>query len=234
MKKSEWAVINNDNVYLKESIDELKCKVITYGIDNSSDIMAKNIEISTSGSKFDLYIDNKKIDRISIGLLGEHNVKNVLGAIGVLKAINIKLDDISKLVSYVKPIEHRLQLKAINGIKVIDDSFNSNEEGFKKAIDVLNLMKEKKIVITPGIIEQGGNSNHLNFMLGEYMVGKVDEVVLVEKNALVIKEGLLSKGFDEDKIIMKKNFMKAWEYVKEIHEDKIVLIENDLPSIYLK
>ncbi len=235
LNSDQVVVLNNDNKYLSKAYRELKCKIITYGIISNSDIMAKNIEITNKGSLFDLYVDNKYLKRLSTSLLGEHNILNILGAIGVLKGLNINLSDIDKLVKEIRPVEHRLQIKKINNIKVIDDSFNSNEIGFKKAIDILNLMKEEKIVITPGIIEQGNNSENLNYELGRYMASKVDLIILVEKNAHYIKEGLIKEGFDEKKIIEKKYFIEAWEYIKKIYDDnKIILIENDLPSIYLK
>ena len=97
-------------------------------------------------------------------------------------------------------------------------------------------MNEEKIVITPGIIEQGKNSESLNYALGEYMANKIDKIFLIEKNANIIKSGLISKGFDEANIIIKDTFKEAWEIIKKMENknEKIVLIENDLPSIYLK
>lgn len=235
LKRNEIAIINNDNDYLNEEINNLNCKVITYGIKRESKVMAKNIEIDVKGSWFDLYIDGKKIKRLNIVLLGEHNIMNFLGAIGVLISLNIKLDNIDLLAKCISPIEHRLQIKSINDIEVIDDSFNSNEKGFKFAIDILSLMNKVRIVITPGIIEQGDNSKNINYNLGRYMSSKVDIVILVEKNAEVIKNGLVDNNFDKNKIIIKKNFFEAWQHVKKIEDkNKIVLIENDLPSIYLK
>ena len=236
LKENEFAIINNDNKYLNENIKKLRCKVITYGIERDSDVMAKNIIVSKEGSLFDLYIKNKKIKRLRIKLLGMHNILNTLGAIGVLYALNVDLKKISELASKIKPIEHRLELKTIDNVKVIDDSFNSNEKGFKMAVDVLSLMNQEKVVITPGIIEQGSNSDKVNYELGKYMADKIDLAILVEKNAKIIKEGLISQGFKENKIIMKSNFIEAWKIIKKFtdKDNKIILIENDLPSIYLR
>lgn len=234
LKKEEYVIINNDNKYLRESLCELECNVITYGMDIDSDIMAKNVVISKEGSSFDLYVKGEYVDNIKLNLLGDHNVSNTLGGIGVLIVLGVNPTQIKQLAKSIKPIEHRLQLKKINDISIIDDSFNSNEKGFKKAIDVLNLMEDKKVVITPGIIEQGDNSNLVNYELGKYMSDKIDIAILVEANALIIKQGLLDNGFLLTNIIIKKNFIEAWEYAKRIKEKKIILIENDLPSIYLK
>lgn len=235
LKENEALVINGDNKYLKASIKEFKCNVITYGIKDNEDITCKNISFNKEGSEFDLYVYNKFIKHVRIKLLGKHNVSNVLGAIGVLVGLNISLENIDKLTSNIKQIEHRLELKKLGNIKVIDDAFNSNESGFKNAIDILSMMDGYKIVITPGIIEQGKNSENINYELGKYMSDKVDLVVLVEQNAMTIKEGLISGKFDENKVFIKKDFLEAFEFVRSCDkENKIVLIENDLPRIYLK
>lgn len=235
LKENETVVINADNEYLKASIEEFKCKVITYGIKENANISCKNITFNNEGSEFDLYVYNKFIKHLKIKLLGKHNVSNVLGAIGILVGLKIDLNNIDKLTSNIKQVEHRLQLKKLDNIKVIDDAFNSNEVGFKNAIDILSMMKEYKIVITPGIIEQGKNSETINYEIGKYMNDKIDLAVLVEKNADVIKRGLVDSGFDKNKIIIKSNFFEAWDFAKNYDkQNKIVLIENDLPSIYLK
>lgn len=61
MDKESPVIINNDNDLLHEWY--LKNKgirnIITYGIDNESDIMAKNIVLSELGSKFDVEIEGK-------------------------------------------------------------------------------------------------------------------------------------------------------------------------------
>ena len=152
-----------------------------------------------------------------------------------LLIIGIDFKKIDGLVMKIKPIEHRLELKRIQGIKVIDDGFNSNEVGFKNAIDILSMMQEEKFIITPGIIEQGENSEKVNYELGKYMAKKIDFAILVEKNAYSLKKGLIDGGFAEGRILIKEDFLKAWEYVKSIaNDEKIFLIENDLPSIYLR
>lgn len=234
LKKEEYAVINNDNEYLNKSVKQLNCKVITYGIKNTSDIMAKNIQSNIEGSTFDLYVNNKKITEITIRLLSEHNIYNFLGAIGVLKALNKPLDNIKEYARKVQPTEHRLELKKINDIPVIDDSFNSNVKGFKMAIDVLTNMNKKRIIITPGIIEQGKENEKVNYELGEYMAQKIDVAILVGKNSNSISKGLEAKKIGKGNIIYADNFIQAWNLAKQINEDKIILIENDLPSIYLK
>ena len=87
-------------------------------------------------------------------------------------------------------------------------------------------------MITPGIIEQGKNHQEISYQIGKYLVLNCDFVCLVSDNVKYIKEYFDKNKFN--KYVCKRNFKEAFEYVKSIKEDKIVLIENDLPDIYLK
>ena len=64
--------------------------------------------------------------------------------------------DVDKIILGVKkiaPIPHRLEIIKTNNIVIIDDAYNSNPVGSKRALDVLKLMPGKKVVVTPGMIE---------------------------------------------------------------------------------
>ena len=89
-----------------------------------------------------------------------------------------------------------------------------------------------KIIITPGIIEQGANNKNVAIKIAQSIMNICDFVCLVSENSKNIEEYLLTNGFKSVKCF--SSFLQAWEYVKNIDENKIVLIENDLPNIYLK
>ena len=119
-----------------------------------------------------------------------------------------------------------------DNMQVIDDAYNSNETGFKKALDSLRYFNSYKILITPGVIELGKENQEVNYRLGLYIVDKVDEVILIGENSLSIK-----KALNEIKYINYKYFntyKEGYSYLKTINKDFIVLIENDLLDYYLK
>ena len=63
----------------------------------------------------------------------------------------------------------------------------------------------------------------------------IDEVILIgEKKTKPIKEGIISKGFDKDKIIVFNDVREAYPYISNAALDKEVyaLFENDLPDTY--
>jgi hypothetical protein len=71
--------------------------------------------------------------------------------------------------------------------------------------------------------------------LGKYAANKCDIAILVgEKQAKPIKEGLLESGMSADKIFVAENINVAITIMsQESDANSVVLLENDLPDNYL-
>ena len=241
LPKDGFAILNGDD--LKQVNYKLKNKVKTIwiGITNKeADVVAENIKCSSKGTVFDVKFKGEpKTYHFETKLLGDHNVYNILSAIACGKEFGIDYADLQKAVKNVQPIEHRLQLKKIGNFNMIDNAYNSNPTGAKNAIKVLNTMPGKKIIVTPGMIELGSKEEEYNKIFGEQMVefADLDYVILIgEKKTKPIKEGLLSKGFDKDKIIIFNDVREAYPFIGNIaskeKQEVFALFENDLPDIY--
>ena len=239
LPKDGFAVLNRDDP--KQVNYQLKNKVRTIwiGIDNKdADIVATNIKCSSTGTKFDVKIkDEKELYHFETKLLGNHNVYNILDGIACGREFGITMDDLIHAVKLVQPVEHRLELKKIGNFYMIDDAYNSNPVGAKKALEVLSMMPGQKVVVTPGMIELGPKEEEYNRIFGEQIseLSSADYVILIgEKKTRPIKEGLLTKGFDKERIIVFNDVRQAYPFIGEIATQKetYALFENDLPDTY--
>ena len=233
-------VLNMDDPYQVNYVkNELKnkVKIIWIGVENSdADFNAINIKCGKLGMSFDI-VYNGGSTHFETKLLGVHNVYNILAsvALGVELKVPINLM-VSKVVS-LSPVEHRLEIKKLNNITMIDDAYNSNPIGAKNALDVLSQMDGIKVVVTPGMIELGTREKELNKEFGRQISQVADYVILVgEQKTKYIKEGLL-ENFDKKKLIVINNVVDAYHILENIkldNKDKDVyaLFENDLPDIY--
>ena len=214
-----------------------KCKVIWIGIKNQeyADIYATNIKLTSSGTTFDCYFkkDKKKI-KFTTKLLGMANIYNILAAIALGQHLGLTDEQLTLGVKKVNPVEHRLELKKYYNMTLIDDAYNANPEGTKMALDVLNLMPGKKIVISSGMIELGEKSYELNKELGVYMADKVDTAILIGKEQTkAIQDGLLSKKFKKSNLLIYNDIMDAFNYLQTIKEkNTYILLQSDLPDIF--
>ncbi len=95
MEKEAPIIINNDNDMLHNWYLENKGKrnIITYGIENKSDIMAENIYTDEYGSKFTVEIKGKTY-KVEIDIGGKHFIQNSLCAICVGLENKIPIEDI--------------------------------------------------------------------------------------------------------------------------------------------
>ena len=232
-----FGILNGDDPLQVSYELKNKVKVIWIGIDNKdADVRAENIQVSSKGTSFDLVLKGeKKKYPFQTKLLGRHNVYNILAAIACGIEFDIEIEELQKAVSSVKPIEHRLELKRLGNFYQIDNAYNSNPVGAKNACEILGMMPGMKIVVTPGMIELGDKEDEYNEKFGEQIAEVADLAILIgEKKTKPIKEGLLKKGFDKEKIIVFNDVRESFPYIMEKAKNKEVyaLYENDLPDTF--
>lgn len=231
------AVLNGDDP--KQFSYQLKnnCTKIWIGIDNHEvDIYADNIHCSKDGSTFDCHFKGEeKPYTFTTKLLGNHNIYNVLAGIALAREFGMSIDEIKQGVKKIKTIEHRLEIKQIGTIHMIDDAYNSNPVGAKKATEVLGMMPGTKVVVTPGMIELGEKEKEYNRLFGMQIALVADYVVLIgEKRTKPIYEGLIESGYDKEKIYILNDVKESFQLVASLKgkDDIYALYENDLPDSY--
>ena len=235
-KEDSFAILNIDNEYIKDGIEKYakNKNIITYSLDNKeADYYVKNISLGDMGNKFTLVACDEEYE-LESKLLGKHNIYNIVCAVAIARLMNVSKEKIVKAVKKLEPVEHRLQLKKMQNILTLDDSFNSNPEGSKAAIECLCMFEDKyKVLVTPGMIELGEKTYELNKKLGEY-ASKCDYVILVgEKTTKPIEDGLQECGYNNYEKV--KDVYEAFTRLSEIqnkHRNLLALIENDLTDSY--
>ena len=212
-------------------------KVLWVGLDNDKlDVSASNIKCSYKGTSFDVkFKGDNKTYKFETKLLGNHNVYNILQALALGRLFEIDIKDLIQAVKRVNIVEHRLEIKKFPTFYQIDDAYNSNPIGAKSALDVLNLMDGKKVVVTPGMVELGPKEEELNMEFGKQIAKVADEVILIgEKRTKPIYTGLVELKFREDHIHVLNDVRDAYTLINNLKDDKdlYALFENDLPDTY--
>ncbi|MEA5094478.1 MAG: UDP-N-acetylmuramoyl-tripeptide--D-alanyl-D-alanine ligase [Sedimentibacter saalensis] len=232
------AIFNYDNEYVKKLADKTFKEKILYGIENieDTDVFATDIKVSSKGSTFSLCINGLGTIECETRLLGAHNIHNILAGAAIAKVMGLTLQEIKMGISKIESVEHRLQLiDPGTGVIVIDDAFNSNPDGAKAALDVLDSFKDnRKIIVTPGMVELGEIEEKENEKFGENIAKVCDIAILVgKKRTTPIYNGLKRKTFNEDNLYVVNSLDEASELMKTLTKvGDVVLFENDLPDTY--
>lgn len=231
------AVLNRDDPKQVSYQIKSKCKKVWIGIEQEDvDVRAIDIECNSRGSKFNVIFkgdDNKY--PFETKLLGNHNIYNILAGIALGREFGISIKELEQGVRKVKSIEHRLELKNLGYMYMIDDAYNSNPVGASAALDVLKMMPGMKVVVTPGMTELGEKEKELNHIFGTQIASVADYVILVgEKKTKPIFEGLNESGYDKDKLFIVNSVYDAYNLLQTLKkkEDMYALFENDLPDTY--
>ena len=168
-------------------------------------------------------------------LLGEHSIANLLLCCTAARLLGMTLPEIAMGVARCQPVEHRLQLLDGGcGVSIIDDAFNANPVGAKAALRVLENFPGRRIIVTPGMVELGGEEAAFNREFGEQMARSVDVAFLVgKKHTQPIVEGLLAGGFPQENIHVVSNLGESTTMLHAMMKaGDVVLYENDLPDNY--
>ena len=185
LDESGSLIINNDNDLLNEwnKNNNDNHKHITYGIENKSMLMAKDIRILEESSEFKIEYDDKT-DTVKVPVGGQHFIYNSLCAICVGIKYGIELEDIIKGISEFKLTKRRMEIiKNSNNVTIINDSYNASYESMKAALEyVSNIKANKKIAVLGDILELGEFSTKMHKNVGNEVVNNNIDILITVGN----------------------------------------------------
>lgn len=142
LKNGQKVLINND------SEGNLKLKgtdFITYGL-NDADYLAKNINLTPTGSSFDIYYKGELLTSMKIKLLGKHNVSNALGVLASLHQAGVDIEKVVKHFATFTGMGRRFQhVGDVNGAVIYDDYAHHPTE-IKATLSALTEFPDKNVI----------------------------------------------------------------------------------------
>lgn len=209
-------------------------KQVFFGMNEGRDVQATDIKVLSNTTEFALRLKNEKI-KIILPLTGEHHALNFASAAAMAYHLGLPLKQIQERASLILPTEHRLEVKKAGHLTIIDNSYNTNPTAARSSLKLLKETKgSEKIVITPGLVELGEQSEVENKLLGKEIAEVVDMAIIVGEYAKdAIRSGLKEAEFPSEKTHFVKSTARALDMVyKNAKKDAVILIENDLPDQY--
>jgi UDP-N-acetylmuramoyl-tripeptide--D-alanyl-D-alanine ligase len=230
-------VANGDDPRVRAIASGADVDTVLYGLESDdAQVRAEQITLADGRTAFTLVIGDERA-QVSAGLLGRHNVSNLLAASAVGHLAGIGIERIAAGLATVAPPEHRLAPipNPRAGVIVIDDAYNSNPAGAAAALEVLGgHPARRRILVTPGMVELGDQEDALNERFGRQAADVCDHVILVgPERTKPISRGLRAAGFDHDAITVVRDIGGATEALAGLtRAGDVILFENDLPDMY--
>ncbi len=157
--------------------------------------------------------NDKNSLKFRLNLLGKHYIENVLSGIMVAEHLGMSLGEIKNAVEKIRPNKFMMRkAEGLNNSIFIDDSYSANYDGVLAALDYLNeaYSDYKKIIVFPGIIELGKESEEAHRILFD-RIGEICDAAYI----LGIKNYELRIMNKECKFVFEKDFSRVADMLKK-------------------
>ena len=175
-----------------------KIDVITFGLSDKCDYYADGILTIGETTEFDFRVTaTGESEHVSIPVIGKHNVIDAVVAMAVAKEMGIEPVKSGKMLGVYSPMNMRGRIENINGVILIDDTYNASPDSMRSGLDMVSGMNVngRKTVVFADVLELGEFSAKCHFDVGEYAASKkIDRLVTIGAEARHIAEGAVKDG----------------------------------------
>lgn len=196
LPENGFLVKNNDDENSSNLEKYTKACVITYGINNESLYMAKNIEVNDLGFySYDIYYDNKYLTRINLSINGYHNIYNSLSSFALAYNYIKDIKVIKTAIEEYHGVKRRFEfLGKYNGALIYDDYAHHPSE-IRTTLESVKAIKHN----TSWVIFQSHTYSRTKEHLNEFasVLSNFDKVIIApifparEINTFNISEDML-------------------------------------------
>lgn len=235
LKTNGIAILNNDNYYTKEMSKKISNETFFYHTDEDQEFIEPSIknllsvyeiEWNEPNVKFKIKYKEETIE-IETQIVGRLQIRNLAAAILCCLNCGFNLKELKILLKeMIFESSHFKIYEGNSKIKIIDDGYNSNPEGFKSALLHLKISSTKnKILITRGISEIGKEINNIYFNLKEDIYSSANIFITSDTNFYKIIDQDKPKGFKT--ILINNDIENSKTKLKPfINDNSTILVEG--------
>lgn len=121
-----------------------KIRTITFGENHDAEIRATDVDIREGRAHFDLVTPQGR-EAVGLRLVGTHQIPNALAAASVATALEIPIDVIAVGLSTAEVASKwRMELHELDGLLLINDTYNANPDSTSAALRTLALFAQER------------------------------------------------------------------------------------------
>lgn len=168
-----------DSQDVLDAVKDLKCQVVTYGLSDKNDWVAKNIEYDSNGNPaFDAYHGGTFAGHYQLRVPGQHNVLNALACIACADYLGVGTEAIEKALDQFSGAKRRFEFRGqVDGINVYEDYAHHPTE-LKVVIDACLHHEHNNL----WVVYQPHSYSRIYYLFDEFVdsFNQVDKLVISE------------------------------------------------------
>ena len=239
LKPEGLLVLNRDDEAVRQMKAKTKCRTITFGFSEGSDILGSRDNISYNeknepeGVIFRVDAEGRSLPVVIDGVFGSNHIYASLAALAFASGLKLNiLSAADSLRNYDVPPGRMRLLKGIKKSLIIDDTYNSSPVACESALRTLGAMKCiiegcRKIAVLGDMLELGKHTIDAHKNIGRIARENTEALVVVGPRAKNIREGALDAGMAEDKIFEFADSRETGKFLETyVQKNDIVLIKG--------
>jgi UDP-N-acetylmuramoyl-tripeptide--D-alanyl-D-alanine ligase len=191
-------ILNADDSFSKEIASRTSAHVIFAGTKEGT-IRAIDIQQSADGSDFTM-VEGAHRCRAQLPVPGIHMVQNALLATAAGRAFGLSLEEAAAGLASTPLTKARLQIKEINGVQFLDDSYNANPDSMKAALQTLVELESdgKRIAVLGEMRELGSETQRGHEEVGQAAAAfGIDHLIGIGEMGAVIARAAENAGLEK-------------------------------------
>ena len=208
-------ILNADDAFMESLAMRARGKVLLAGT-TAGTIRASEISQSESGTDFTI-MEGPHRCRAQLRVPGLHMVQNALLAVAAGRVFGLSLEECAAGLVGAPLAKARLQIKEIQGVHFLDDSYNANPDSMKAALRTLVELDAdgKRFAVLGEMKELGAASERGHCEVGETAAAlKVDHLITIGDVAATIAKAAEHAGLE--KSVAVRSTSEAAELLGEI------------------
>ena len=228
IKPSGWVVLNSDDENFLRIKNSTKGKILTYGINNQSDVMAKSFRLFLDHSEFDLSFKGNTY-HVSSPVLAKFNIYNVLALVCTLIAMGCDEKMVLEALKEVKPVEGRMELiKAKQNFSVIID-YCQHINNYEQIFEFVDSVRQNKGRLIAVLGAPGKRNYKMRREIGKVANKYLDHVILTQlddrgENVYDICKTIQAEIVDISSVIIPSRQVAIEQAIEIACKDDIILI----------
>ncbi|MGD0843432.1 MAG: UDP-N-acetylmuramoyl-tripeptide--D-alanyl-D-alanine ligase [Geobacteraceae bacterium] len=198
-----YAVYNADDPLVRLIPSPAGVRRLSFGL-HGAQVSACDIENrGRSGQTFTLSLPGEDLP-VRLGALGLHNVANALAAAAAAVALGVAPDAIRTGLEIFTPYDKRFKLEELDGIVLIDDSYNANPASMRAALVTLRDIREecRALAVLGDMLELGVGAEEAHREVGKLAASCVERLYAMGELAEAVAQGAREGGLPKSAVIV--------------------------------